>query len=130
MAVSPTAHPHQPAGRDVTGSHLSIRVPGCDGSWTGPGGAGSGYLVASGGTSVLVDAGPGTFANLQRWIDPAVIDAVIISHHHPDHWTDLYALATHARFALDRRGIPVYAPAEAGRTGRAWPTHRHSTGGW
>ena len=40
-------------------------------------------------TRVLVDAGPGTFANLQRHLDPASIDAVVLSHHHPDHWTDL-----------------------------------------
>ena len=97
---------------------MSIRVAGCEGSWTGPGGAGSGYVVASGGTRLLLDAGPGTFANLQRWVDPATIDAVVISHHHPDHWTDLYALSTHARFALDRRGIPVYAPAKVPERGR------------
>jgi ribonuclease BN (tRNA processing enzyme) len=92
-------------------SGLSVIVVGCDGSWTGPGGAGSGYVVASGTTCLLLDAGPGTFANLQQCIEPATIDAVIISHHHPDHWTDLYALTTHARFALGRQGIPVYAPA-------------------
>jgi len=93
---------------------LSLRVLGCDGSWTGPDGAGSGYLVTSGGTNLLVDAGPGTFARLQRHLDPGSIDAVFISHHHPDHWTDLYPLATHAQFALNRLGIPVLAPAGFG----------------
>ena len=97
-------------GDDPPGQ-LRLTVLGCDGSWPGPGGAGSGYLVAAAGTTLLVDAGPGTFANLQRCIDPATIDAVVVSHHHPDHWTDLYALVTHARFALGREGIPVYAPA-------------------
>jgi ribonuclease BN (tRNA processing enzyme) len=92
-------------------SGLSVIVVGCDGSWTGPGGAGSGYLVVSGATRLLLDAGPGTFANLQQCIEPASIDAVIISHGHPDHWTDLYALSTHALLVLGRRGIPVYAPA-------------------
>ncbi|MGH3577809.1 MAG: MBL fold metallo-hydrolase [Mycobacterium sp.] len=96
---------------------LSLTVLGCDGSWTGPDGAGSGYLVASGLTNLLVDAGPGTFARLQRHLDPRSIDAVFISHHHPDHWTDLYSLATHALFMLSRRGIPVFAPA--GFRGRA-----------
>jgi ribonuclease BN (tRNA processing enzyme) len=96
---------------------LSLTVLGCDGSWTGPGGAGSGYLVASGGTRVLMDAGPGTFANLQRYGEAASLDAVILSHQHPDHWTDLYPLATHARFVLGGRLIPVYAPA--GLAGRA-----------
>jgi ribonuclease BN (tRNA processing enzyme) len=90
---------------------LSLVVLGCDGSWAGPGGAGSGYLVTSGATTLMMDAGPGTFANLQRRIDPASIDAVLLSHHHPDHWTDLHALSVHAHYALGRRGIPVYAPS-------------------
>ena len=90
---------------------MVLTVLGCDGSWPGPGGAGSSYFVESQGTHLLVDAGPGSFANLQRWFDPGTIDAVVISHHHPDHWTDLHALVTQARFALGREGIPVYAPA-------------------
>ncbi len=96
---------------------LSLTVLGCDGSWTGPGGAGSGYLVTAGDTCLVVDTGPGTFANLQRHIDPASIDAVIITHHHPDHWTDLYAIDTHARFALHGRSMPLFAPVGLG--GRA-----------
>ncbi len=97
---------------------LSLRILGCDGSWTGPGGAGSGYLVSSGGTHVLLDLGPGTFANLQLHLDPALVAAVVITHRHPDHWTDLYSLVNHARFALGRESLPVYAPADlAGRTG-------------
>jgi ribonuclease BN (tRNA processing enzyme) len=98
----------------VGGSHppaLSVLVLGCDGSWPGPGGAGSGYLVRTPTTTLLLDAGPGTFANLQRLADPASLDAIVISHHHPDHWTDLYGLATHARFFSGRTGIPVFAPA-------------------
>jgi ribonuclease BN (tRNA processing enzyme) len=90
---------------------MRLLVLGCDGSWTGPGGAGSGYLVSAGGTRILLDAGPGTFANLQRWIDPATIDAVVISHHHPDHWTDLYPLITHDRFVLEGRRVPLFAAA-------------------
>ncbi len=85
---------------------------GCDGSWPGPGGAGSGYLIASGSTRVLVDAGPGTFANLQLRHDPASLDAVVITHSHTDHWTDLYGLDAHARFVLERTGIPLFGPGE------------------
>ena len=97
-----------------------LRVLGCDGSWAGPAGAGSGYLVSSGGTHLVVDLGPGTFANLQSILDPALVGAVVITHRHPDHWTDLYSLVTHAEFALHRESIPVYAPAElADRTGLA-----------
>ena len=105
------------AGRGGEGGpppHLSLRILGCDGSWTGPGGAGSGYLVSSGGTHVVLDLGPGTFANLQLHLDPALVAAVVVTHRHPDHWTDLYSLANHARFALGRESVPVYAPEELG----------------
>ncbi len=69
---------------------------------------------------MLLDLGPGTFANLQLHLDPALVAAVVISHRHPDHWTDLHSLATHARFALRRESIPVFAPAELGaRSGLA-----------
>jgi ribonuclease BN (tRNA processing enzyme) len=66
----------------------------------------------------VLDLGPGTFATLQSHLDPALVGAVVITHRHPDHWTDLYSLVTHARFALHRESIPLYAPTElAERTG-------------
>jgi ribonuclease BN (tRNA processing enzyme) len=93
----------------------SVTVLGCDGSYPGPGSAASGYLVQGAGAAVLLDAGPGTFANLQRFGDPAVLDAVVLSHEHPDHWTDLESLAVW--LFLGRNGgpmrdqpLPVYAP--------------------
>jgi ribonuclease BN (tRNA processing enzyme) len=95
------------------GDAFTVTVLGCDGSWPGPGGAGSGYLVRIGDTTVVLDAGPGTFAALQGVIDPADVDAVVITHHHHDHWTDLFAMDAQARFGARRRRstLPVYAPA-------------------
>jgi len=93
------------------GDAVVLTVLGCDGSWPGPGGAGSGYLLRIGATSVVLDAGPGTFAVLQSVIDPAEVDAVVISHHHTDHWTDIFAMDTQARFSGRRGRLPVYAPA-------------------
>ncbi len=102
----------------------ALTVLGCDGSWPGPGGAGSGYLVQADDTVLLLDAGPGTFANLQRWGDPGRIDAVVLTHEHPDHWTDLESFAVWAGYGPGRarfgeRGgqrLPVYAPPGL----RAW----------
>ena len=96
----------------------TLTVLGCDGSWPGPGGAASGYLVAAGATSILLDAGPGTFAQLQRHVDPGRIDAVVLSHAHPDHWTDMESFATWAGYGpsrerfcgADGRPLAVYAP--------------------
>jgi ribonuclease BN (tRNA processing enzyme) len=96
----------------------TLTVLGCDGSWPAPGGAGSGYLIRADATTVMLDAGPGTFANLTRWGDPALLSAVILTHEHPDHWTDLESLATWAGYGpgeahfreASGRPLTVYAP--------------------
>jgi ribonuclease BN (tRNA processing enzyme) len=93
---------------------LTLTVLGCDGSHAGAGGAASGYLVRSwtSGTAVWLDAGPGTFANLQRYCDPSRLTAVVLSHEHTDHWSDLAGFVTAARWTLgwERAPIPVLAP--------------------
>ena len=90
---------------------LRVTVLGCSGSFPGPGGACSGYLVDDGTTRLWLDAGSGTLANLQRHVDLAAVDALVLSHEHPDHWTDLEGWHNVLRFVLERRGFPVYAPA-------------------
>ncbi|TIH33744.1 MBL fold metallo-hydrolase [Subtercola vilae] len=54
-----------------------------------PGNACSGYLLASGETQVLVDAGTGTLAELQRHTTLDSLDAIWVSHRHADHSADL-----------------------------------------
>ena len=105
--------PHPVEGRTDPGDAFTLTVLGCDGSWPGPGGAGSGYLVRVGDTALVLDAGPGTFATLQQVIDPAEVDAVVVTHRHHDHWTDLFAMDAQAQFGTRRRRspLPVYPPA-------------------
>ena len=90
---------------------LSVTVLGCSGSYPGPGGAGSGYLVDDGTTKVWVDAGPGTLANLQRHVGFEELDAIVLSHEHPDHWSDVEGWNIVCQHVLERTGFPVYAPA-------------------
>jgi len=90
---------------------LAITVLGCSGSYPGPGGACSGYLLDDGATRVWVDAGSGTLANLQRHISFGELDAVVLSHEHPDHWGDLEGWSIVCQHVLHRVGFPVYAPA-------------------
>ncbi len=89
----------------------TLTVLGCDGSWPGPGGAASGYLVEVAGVAVWLDAGPGTFANLQLVADPARLDAIVLSHEHPDHWSDVDSYAAWLHGRRPARSVPVYAPA-------------------
>jgi ribonuclease BN (tRNA processing enzyme) len=57
----------------------------------------------------MLDAGPGTVSALQHHIEIGDLTAVVLSHHHPDHWTDLGVLRTAWRWALGRDHLSVYA---------------------
>ena len=90
---------------------LSVTVLGCSGSYPGPGESCSGYLVRGAGTTVWLDAGSGTMANLQRHVGLGDIDAVFLSHEHPDHWSDIEGWNIVLKHFLEREGFPVYAPS-------------------
>jgi ribonuclease BN (tRNA processing enzyme) len=53
------------------------------------GGAHSGYLIRHAGFTLLLDCGGGVFAKLRSQVDPATVDAVLITHLHADHILDL-----------------------------------------
>ena len=57
-----------------------------------PGEACAGYIVEGGRSRVMLDAGPGTVAQLLRRNTPDELDAVVISHMHTDHCLDLVTL--------------------------------------
>lgn len=90
---------------------LSLTVLGSCGGYPGPGRAASSYLVEGGGVRVWLDAGSGGLANLQRHVALPELDAVVISHRHPDHWHDIEGLAVASRYDLGLDPIPIYAPA-------------------
>ncbi|WP_165978647.1 MBL fold metallo-hydrolase, partial [Actinomadura darangshiensis] len=90
---------------------MILTVVGCAGTVPGPDAACSCYLLEHDGFRLLLDAGTGALGPLQRFIDPCELDAVVISHPHRDHCSDLMPLA----YLRDRRGapkrLPVIAPA-------------------
>lgn len=92
---------------------MELKVLGSGGTWPRPSGATSGYIVSRDGFNLWVDAGTGTFARLQEHIAISDIDAVLISHAHPDHFVDLYP-AFYARHygGLGDPGLPVIAPED------------------
>ncbi len=98
-------------GVGVTKAAMTVTVLGCCGSFPGAGGACSGYLVDDGSTRLWVDAGSGTMANLQTHVALADVDALVLSHEHPDHWQDLEGLVIALQHAVKRTAFPVYAPA-------------------
>lgn len=90
---------------------VKLTVLGCSGSYPGPGQACSGYLVRSAGARTVLDLGSGTLANLQLFVAIADVDAVVLTHEHPDHWLDLTLLRAAMRHVLHLDGLAVYGPA-------------------
>ena len=104
-ARRPPARPRARSG----GAHsmaLSLTVLGCDGTYAGPSGACSGYLVQVRPTSVWVDTGPGTLAAAAA--RPAVdLDAIVVSHEHPDHWIELPVVRNALKYGFGVEGMRV-----------------------
>jgi ribonuclease BN (tRNA processing enzyme) len=109
---------------------LSVTVLGCSGSYPAVDRACSGYLVQTGDFNVVLDLGPGTLANLQRHIGFDELDAVVLSHSHPDHWVDLCGLRTALRYGLRREGLAVYGTAETQELASMLTTDLRPTFDW
>lgn len=92
---------------------MRLTVLGGDGGWPRPGGACSGYLVEHDGRTVLLDPGPGTFPRLVERLPAAAVDAVLVSHGHPDHVLDLNPLLR-ARAFTDPATPPLTLMAPPG----------------
>jgi ribonuclease BN (tRNA processing enzyme) len=71
---------------------VRLTVLGGGGVWPTPAAGCSGYLVESDGYTVLIDPGYASLPALIEHGDPLTIDAVLISHGHPDHCADLNPL--------------------------------------
>lgn len=77
--------------------------------------SGAAYLVATGRTTLLLDLGQGSFPRLARRIEPSTLDAVLVSHLHPDHFIDLVPLRHYLRYEFDPpRRVMVLGPRELG----------------
>ena len=91
---------------------LTLTVIGAGPAWSDrPGSSGAAYLVESGSTAVLLDLGQGSFPRLARSIEPSRLDAVVISHLHPDHFIDLVPLRHYLAYQHQpARSVRVIAP--------------------
>ncbi len=95
---------------------MKVTVIGCSGSLPGATSAASCYLVQAEGFSLVLDLGSGSVGPLQRHLDLADLDAVLISHLHPDHCIDLLPLYVARTYDPRRRfdTLPVHLPVGGG----------------
>ena len=94
---------------------MNLTVVGCSGSGPGPKSPASCYLVEHDGFRLLLDLGNGSFGPLQGLADPETVDAVFLSHLHPDHCLDVAPFVVWHRYSgrASGRRIPLFAPAGA-----------------
>ncbi|MDB1089521.1 MBL fold metallo-hydrolase [Streptomyces sp. ACA25] len=93
---------------------MKLTVVGCSGSFPSADSACSSYLVEADGYRLLLDLGNGALGELQKYCGLYDIDAVALSHLHPDHFIDMcgYFVARYYRPGSGRCApVPVYGPA-------------------
>jgi ribonuclease BN (tRNA processing enzyme) len=94
---------------------MRLTVLGGCGAWPEAGGACGGYLVEHDGFRLLVDVGYATVPRLLGLVPADEVDAVFVSHGHPDHCADLNPLLRARALPADRPppALPVYSPHRA-----------------
>lgn len=71
---------------------MKLTVLGNQGAAPGAGGVCSGYLLENDNAKVLIDCGSGVLANLQKVCKVSELDAIILTHLHSDHMSDMMVL--------------------------------------
>lgn len=93
---------------------MRLTVVGCAPAWTTRrNDPSSSYLVEEADTAIVLDLGQGALGALAAIRPPESIEAVFVSHLHPDHHADLVALRHYLRYGLGPPGsVELHAPAE------------------
>lgn len=95
---------------------MRLTIIGFWGGFPGKKEASSGYLIEHEGFKLLLDCGSGVLAQLQEYIKPSELDAVLLSHFHPDHIADIgvlqHALLIDQMLGNEKKPLPIYAHTE------------------
>lgn len=97
----------------TAGPALTLDVIGAGPAYSDrPGATGAAYLIRSDETAIVLDLGQGAFTRLAGTVEPSTLDAVVVSHLHPDHFIDLVALRHYLRWEFrPSRRVRVIGPA-------------------
>lgn len=89
---------------------MKLTVLGKYGPFPYPGGACSGYLVESGNIRIVLDMGSGTLSRLLQVIPSFNIDAILLSHLHSDHCSDMFILRYMLEQTKIRERVGIHLP--------------------
>ncbi|MEK3887496.1 MBL fold metallo-hydrolase [Bacillus sp. FSL K6-3431] len=91
---------------------MEITVIGHWGGYPKVGEASSGYLLEHDGFKLLMDCGSAVLSQLQVYIKPEELDAVVLSHYHADHIADIgvlqHALLIDKYMSGTNQNVPIY----------------------
>jgi ribonuclease BN (tRNA processing enzyme) len=92
---------------------MRLTIVGCSGSFPGPDSPASCYLLEQDGYRLLLDLGSGALGPLQGYVPLTGINAIVLSHLHPDHCLDVCPYVVFRRYHPDgpRPPIPLLGPA-------------------
>lgn len=97
---------------------MKLTILGNNGPLPSAGGACSGYLIREGKTKILIDCGNGVLSNLLKLEDYKNLDAIILTHMHNDHMSDMmvlrYGIQTRMNRGYMNKPLKVFAPSEPG----------------
>lgn len=106
---------------------MKLTIVGCSGSYPGPDSPASCYLLEATQLTrtwrIVLDLGSGALGALHQYVDPLLIDAVLLSHLHADHCLDLTGYYVQRRYhpTGHQPRIPVWGPeGTADRMARAY----------
>ena len=90
---------------------MELTVLGMNGPFPAANGATSGYLMRGEKTRVAMDMGSGTLGRLTALMPPEKLDALLLSHWHFDHCSDVLPLLFRLQ-ACAAKPLDVYAPVD------------------
>lgn len=94
---------------------MKITVIGFWGGYPAKNEASSGYLLEYDDCRILLDCGSGVLSHLQNHLEVEELDAVVLSHYHPDHVADVgvlqHALLIQQMLGGQQKTLPIYGHA-------------------
>lgn len=95
---------------------MQLTVIGYWGGFPAAGEASTGYLLEHEGFKLLLDCGSGVLSKLQSYVSPSELDAVLLTHSHPDHTADIgvlqHALLIGHMSGGQEKCLPIYTHSE------------------
>lgn len=89
---------------------VELTILGSYGPYATAQGACSGYLINHDGFQILLDCGHGVFSKLQKYTDYSTLGILVLTHLHPDHYSDIYCLRQALKYQMreGRRKDPLF----------------------